>query len=163
MTLPRGVEIVIGDLQEPSTLARAMVGVHTVFHLAAAFRQAHLPYEEYVAVNVTATGALVFAAAAAGVRRFVHVSTVGVHGNVTGIANEDAPFRPGDWYQETKARGELIARDSARHKHLSTHRHTTEWYLRTRGHAFSAAVSLGGDRSLCDDWSRRRALPPDVY
>ena len=116
--LPRGIETVIGDLQEPSTLARAMVGVHTVFHLAAAFRQAHLSYDDYVTVNVTATGALVFAAAAAGVRRFVHVSTVGVHGDITGIANEDAPFRPGDWYQETKARGETLARDLGHHKHL---------------------------------------------
>jgi nucleoside-diphosphate-sugar epimerase len=115
--LPRCVEIVTDDLQDRTTLARAVLGVHTVFHVAAAFRQTHLSYDEYVAVNVTATGALVFAAATAGVRRFVHVSTVGVHGDVTGVANEDAPFRPGDWYQETKARGEVIARDVARHKH----------------------------------------------
>ena len=52
------------------------------------------------------------AAAAAGVRRVVHCSTVGVHGDVEHPpANEDAPLRPGDVYQETKLEGERLARE----------------------------------------------------
>ena len=47
----------------------------------------------------------------AGVRRVVHCSTVGVHGDIEHPpANEDAPLRPGDVYQETKLEGEQVAR-----------------------------------------------------
>jgi nucleoside-diphosphate-sugar epimerase len=65
-------------------------------------------------VNATAVGDLIDAAASAGVRRVVHCSTVGVHGDIEHPpANEDAPLRPGDIYQETKVEGERIARDAA--------------------------------------------------
>jgi nucleoside-diphosphate-sugar epimerase len=53
-------------------------------------------------------------AAAAGARRVVHCSTVGVHGDIAQPpANEDAPLNPGDVYQETKVLGERLARDAA--------------------------------------------------
>ena len=43
--------------------------------------------------------------------RFIHCSTVGVHGHIThSPADEKAPFGPGDIYQETKLLGEKIAR-----------------------------------------------------
>jgi nucleoside-diphosphate-sugar epimerase len=51
------------------------------------------------------------------VRRFVHTSTVGVHGDVKNPpADETAPFAPGDLYQETKAEGEALAFDSHRRR-----------------------------------------------
>jgi nucleoside-diphosphate-sugar epimerase len=54
------------------------------------------------------------AAAASGARRVVHCSTVGVHGDIERPpANEDAPLRPGDVYQETKVEGESVARQAA--------------------------------------------------
>jgi dihydroflavonol-4-reductase len=54
------------------------------------------------------------AAAASGARRVVHCSTVGVHGDVEHPpANEDAPLKPGDIYQETKLEGERGAREAA--------------------------------------------------
>ena len=57
---------------------------------------------------------LIEAAASAGVRRVVHCSTVGVHGDIEHPpANEDAPLRPGDIYQVTKVEGERIAREAA--------------------------------------------------
>ena len=57
----------------------------------------------YRAVNVEGTRFLLRASQAAGVRRFVHCSTVGVHGHVAKPpANEDAPLLPGDIYQATK-------------------------------------------------------------
>ena len=56
---------------------------------------------------------LVEAAARAGVRRVVHCSTVGVHGDIEHPpANEDAPLKPGDVYQETKLEGEQLAREA---------------------------------------------------
>ncbi len=47
-------------------------------------------------------------------KRFVHVSTVGVHGHIeTPPANETYPFSPGDIYQQTKAEAELWLREFA--------------------------------------------------
>jgi dihydroflavonol-4-reductase len=46
------------------------------------------------------------------VRRDVHCSTGGVHGHISHPpANEDAPFNPGDIYQETKLEAEQLARE----------------------------------------------------
>ena len=68
----------------------------------------------YRRVNALAVGDLVEAAAAAGVRRVVHCSTVGVHGDIQHPpADEDAPLRPGDVYQATKLEGERLAREAA--------------------------------------------------
>ena len=41
-------------------------------------------------------------------KRFLHVSTVGVHGHIENPpANEESAFSPGDVYQKTKVEGEL--------------------------------------------------------
>jgi len=93
-----------------------MRGVDVVFHVAAIYRQAGVPPSEYRVVNVEAVESIVEAAAAAGVRRVVHCSTVGVHGDVEHPpANEDAPIRPGDIYQVTKVEGEQAATRAASH------------------------------------------------
>ena len=111
-----GVEIVPGDLADNASLARACHGVDIVYHIAATYRTAGQKAAAYRTVNVQGTGALLDAAQAAGVTRFVHCSTVGVHGHIERPpANEDAPLAPGDIYQETKLEGELLA-ESARGK-----------------------------------------------
>jgi nucleoside-diphosphate-sugar epimerase len=108
-----GVELVPGDLRDRSSLARAAPGVEVVYHIAAVYREAELPAEVYRAVNATAVRTLIDVAAAGGVRRVVHCSTVGVHGDVERPpANEDAPLRPGDIYQQTKLEGEQIAKEA---------------------------------------------------
>jgi nucleoside-diphosphate-sugar epimerase len=108
-----GVELVEGDLREPDALKRAMSGIERVYHIAAIYRQAGLPADAYRAVNALAVRDVIEAAARAGVRRVVHCSTVGVHGDVEHPpANEDAPLRPGDVYQETKLEGERLAREA---------------------------------------------------
>jgi dihydroflavonol-4-reductase len=110
-----GVEIVAGDVRDRATIQEALLGVDTVYHLAAVFRRAGVPDSEYRSVHVDATRQLVECSAAAGVRRFVHCSTVGVHGDVEAQAPaaEDAPFHPGDIYQVTKLEGERMALDTA--------------------------------------------------
>jgi nucleoside-diphosphate-sugar epimerase len=110
----QGIECSAGDLRDGASLDRALRGVEVVYNIAALYRQAGLPAEAYRAVNVRAVGDLVERAARAGVRRVVHCSTVGVHGDVEHPpANEDAPLKPGDIYQETKLEGEKLARDAA--------------------------------------------------
>ena len=108
-----GIAIAKGDLRDPSALAAASGGVDTVYHIAAMYRQAGLDDQVYRAVNAHAVKAIVEAAARGGVRRVVHCSTVGVHGDVEHPpANEDAPLRPGDVYQVTKLEGEQLAREA---------------------------------------------------
>jgi nucleoside-diphosphate-sugar epimerase len=109
-----GIQVLAGDVRDPAAVAAAARGVEVVYHIAAIYRQAGLREEEYRAVNAAAVGTVVQAAAGEGVRRVVHCSTVGVHGDVEHPpANEDAPLRPGDIYQVTKLEGEAIARRSA--------------------------------------------------
>jgi nucleoside-diphosphate-sugar epimerase len=98
-----GIELVEGDLGDSGALERAVAGVERVYHIAAIYRQAGLAADVYRSVNALAVRAVIEASARAGVKRVVHCSTVGVHGDVEHPpANEDAPLRPGDVYQETK-------------------------------------------------------------
>jgi nucleoside-diphosphate-sugar epimerase len=109
------VEIAVGDLRDQAALDRAMKGVDIVYHIAAVYRQAGVSTATYRAINAAAVGDVVSAAARAGVRRVVHCSTVGVHGDVERPpAAEDAPLRPGDIYQVTKLEGEDVARETGR-------------------------------------------------
>lgn len=106
-----GVTPFEGDLGAPESLARACMGVEVVYHIAATYREAGQPDSAYRAVNVDGTRHLLEAARAAGVGRVVHCSTGGVHGHIAHPpANEDAPFNPGDVYQETKLEAERLAR-----------------------------------------------------
>lgn len=106
-----GVVAMDGDLGSPEALARACAGVEVVYHIAATYREAGQPDSAYRAVNVQGTQHLLEAARAAGVGRVVHCSTGGVHGHIAHPpANEDAPFNPGDIYQDTKLEAEQLAR-----------------------------------------------------
>jgi nucleoside-diphosphate-sugar epimerase len=106
-----GVEIAAGDLTDASAVAAACTGVDVVYHIAATYREAGQPDRAYRAINVEGVRVVIAGARAAGARRVVHCSTGGVHGHVTHPpANEDAPFNPGDVYQETKLDGERLAR-----------------------------------------------------
>jgi dihydroflavonol-4-reductase len=110
-----GVILTQGDVRDAASVRAAVIGVDTVYHLAAVFRTAGHADSEYRMVHVDGTRHLVEASAAAGVRRFVHCSTVGVHGSVDrdAPATEEAPFRPGDIYQRTKLEGEQMAVETA--------------------------------------------------
>ncbi|MCK0168474.1 NAD-dependent epimerase/dehydratase family protein [Jannaschia sp. S6380] len=103
-------EVVIGDLERPETLRMAAEGCAGVYHVAAIFRQEGLPDETFRAINAEGVRHMLDAAIAAGVPRFVHCSTNGVHSDIDHPpADESYPFNPGDIYQVTKAEGERIA------------------------------------------------------
>ena len=114
-----GVQWVAGDLADEAAIARLVEGADAVVHVAAVYRTAGHPDAYYRDVNVAGTERLLEAAARAGVSRFVHTSTVGVHGDVKRPpADETAPFAPGDVYQRTKAEGEAVALDFHRRRGL---------------------------------------------
>jgi nucleoside-diphosphate-sugar epimerase len=114
-----GATLVEGDLASPEALRRLLDGADAVVHVAAVYRTAGHPDSYYRDVNVGGTERLLEAAAAAGVRRFVHTSTVGVHGHVARPpADETSPVNPGDVYQATKAEAEALALDYHRRRGL---------------------------------------------
>jgi nucleoside-diphosphate-sugar epimerase len=86
------VEIAQGNLDNVPGFARALEGVDAVFHAAAFFRDNYKGgshWEELQRTNVVGTANLLNAAYAAGVRRFVHTSSIAVlHGPRGGVINE---------------------------------------------------------------------------
>jgi dihydroflavonol-4-reductase len=108
-----GVQCVEGDLVDRDSVLRAAEGIDCIYHIAAVYRSAKHPDSYYWDVNVGGTQHVLDAARHHGVKRTVHCSTAGVHGDVKTIpADEDSPLRPGDVYQETKLAGERIAADA---------------------------------------------------
>ena len=102
----RGIEIVEGNITDFEATTRISEGCTTVFHVAAAtngFMQEQLDTNRDGTLNV-AKGA-----AANGVRRFVHVSTISVYGyKQRGDVTEATPPDPGhDPYGITKRMAEL--------------------------------------------------------
>ena len=118
-TVVRGVrtaraadEVALGDLSATTDWRRALAGVDAVIHCAA---RAHVlreaagdPQAAFDAVNCDATLSLARAAIAAGVRRLVFVSSIGVNGAATlgtpfGAGDTPAPQTP---YARSKAAAE---------------------------------------------------------
>ncbi len=112
-TLP--VEIVTGDLTDAGSLRRAVVGCRYVVHSGALVTD-WATVEEIQAANVTGTRDLLAAATAAGVERFVQVSSTDVYG-YPGSVGVDESFggREGfrNWYAETKRLAEDEVRAAA--------------------------------------------------
>jgi nucleoside-diphosphate-sugar epimerase len=76
-----GVEFVAADLTRREGLDRLLESVDAVFHVAG-IHDYSTPDEIMFAVNVKAVENLCDAAVAAGVGRFIHLSSVGVYGFV---------------------------------------------------------------------------------
>jgi dihydroflavonol-4-reductase len=109
-----GIAVYEGDLLDPDSLARLTADADIIYNIAASYRQATASRETYYDINATAVARLIEAAAETTVRRVVHCSTVGVHGDVEHPpADEDAPLRPGDEYQRSKVEGERLGRAAA--------------------------------------------------
>jgi len=104
-----GVEVCRGDLVDRSALEAAVDGVDRVLHCAARTGPWG-PELEYKKINVFGSEILLESALAAGVRRFVHVSSITVHGiDIKGSADETTPLRGGsDPYSRTKVMSERV-------------------------------------------------------
>jgi len=108
------LETIRGDITEWHTLQKLAEGVDIVYHLASAHLDVSLSDEHYHRVNVGATLALLEAAKQAGVRRFVHCSSVGVIGDVEYPPADEATLcHPANIYERTKLLGERAALDFA--------------------------------------------------
>jgi nucleoside-diphosphate-sugar epimerase len=100
-----GVEAMPCDLTR-DPLEPLLRDVDTVVHVAGLFDLGAPPAQLH-AVNVEAAARVARGAAAHGVSRFVHVSSVTVYGRPRAVpADEATPFRPGNPYERSKAEGE---------------------------------------------------------
>jgi nucleoside-diphosphate-sugar epimerase len=106
-----GVEVWRGDMTDGEALRKVAAGVDLVFHCAAKVGDSG-PVEEYRAVNVEGLRLLLEAVAGGPVRRFVHLSSLGVyearhhHGT---DESEPLPERHIDGYTQTKVEAEKLA------------------------------------------------------
>lgn len=111
-------EIVAGDLCDPDSLPAAVAGCSAVFHVAADYRLWVKRPDEMYRANVDGARALLKAAEAAGVERFVYTSTVGCIGFIKdGVADERSPVSLEDMtghYKRSKFLAEQEALKAAR-------------------------------------------------
>lgn len=111
----RGYEVQVLDLASEEPWDDLLQGVDVVFNIAARFQETEDGEDVYSRVNHHGALKLARTAASVGVSRFVHCSTVGVHGDVKEIpATETSPFNPMDLYHRTKLDGELAIHDWAK-------------------------------------------------
>lgn len=111
----QGYQSEVLDLASDDSWDNLFKGVNTVFNIAALFQEVENTEEMFHKVNVDGTLKLVKTAERMGIERFVHCSTVGVHGHVKEIpCTESSPYNPMDEYHRTKLEGELAVLAFAR-------------------------------------------------
>jgi nucleoside-diphosphate-sugar epimerase len=103
------VEIVQGDLLDQQSLSRAVEGCDLVFHCAALVRETGIK-KEFYQTNVEGTKNILEAAVHAGIKKFIHMSSVAVYGlNPPDGTDEKTPYQPcGNLYCDTKIASEEI-------------------------------------------------------
>jgi nucleoside-diphosphate-sugar epimerase len=106
--------VLCGDITDDNLLKKLVDGVDIVYHLASAHLDVSLSDQHYRRVNVGGTLSLLQAAKQAGVKRFVHCSSVGVIGDVENPpADETTECYPTNIYERTKLEGERAALEFA--------------------------------------------------
>jgi UDP-glucose 4-epimerase len=106
------VQLIVADVRDTERMASLLRGVDIVFHLAClgVRHSIHSPHENHE-VNATATLNLLIAARAAGVKRFVYVSSSEVYGTARWVPmTEEHPTFPMTVYGASKLAGECYAR-----------------------------------------------------
>jgi dTDP-glucose 4,6-dehydratase len=101
-----------GDICDPPAVEAAMQGCDAVLHLAAESHVDRSIFEPspFVATNIQGTVNLLEAARRLKVKRFVHLSTDEVYGDLSpgAFAAEDTPFRPSSPYAASKAGADCV-------------------------------------------------------
>lgn len=116
------VTIVPGDISNKAFIDSLFEKneIYAVFHIAAAFRTSNAKKSIYTDINYTSTKHLLENAVSHNIAKFIHCSTGGVCGHIKNPpGDENSPYSPGDIYQETKLKGELLVLKYFKEKNLS--------------------------------------------
>lgn len=108
----RGAHVVHGDVLDEGVVTAAMAGCDLVYHVAGVNSHCPADPDRLLRVNVEGTGAVVRAAATAGVGRVVFTSSAAALGEAEGtIGTEDSPHRGSylSLYDRSKHEAELLA------------------------------------------------------
>jgi nucleoside-diphosphate-sugar epimerase len=111
-----GVEIIPGDLTDPATIRRAVEGVDMVIHCAARVGDWG-PVEDYRDVNVHALATLLEACRNRPLKKFIHLSSLGVYAARHHYGtDETAPLPEShmDGYTQTKLEAEKVVLEAHR-------------------------------------------------
>ena len=104
-----GARIRLASVTQKKLLPELLKGIDVVYHLAAAQHEVNVPDQRFRDVNVQGTANLLEVSVIAGVKRFVHGSTIGVYGpGMEGRIDENSPLHPDNIYGKTKLEGENI-------------------------------------------------------
>ncbi|MGD0182781.1 MAG: dTDP-glucose 4,6-dehydratase [Terriglobales bacterium] len=107
-----------GDICDPASVEAAMDGCQTVVHFAAESHVDRSIYEPapVIETNVTGTFVLLQIARKLNIKKFVHVSTDEVYGDMApgAFADENSPLQPSSPYSASKASSDLIVRSYVR-------------------------------------------------
>jgi NAD dependent epimerase/dehydratase len=107
-----GVEVVSGDVRDPTFCRAAMKGVDVAFHLAAliAIPYSYVAPDSYIDTNVRGTLNLCQAARDLGTRRVIHTSTSEVYGTAQYVPiDEKHPLQAQSPYSASKIGADAIA------------------------------------------------------
>lgn len=106
------VDFFEGDFREATLISQALEGCEIAYHLASAHLQQSISKPEYWNINVHSLEELLERCRKAEVKRFVHVSSVGIYGNIEQPpADEETEPHPQSVYGETKLAGEKVVRE----------------------------------------------------
>ena len=105
----KGVKLFFGDVSNPDSVKGAVKGVDIIVNSAAALPYHNLPDKKYWEANVYGVKNVIQAAKISGIKRLVHISTVGIYGATSRRgASERSKTELSGVYSRTKFEGEKI-------------------------------------------------------
>jgi nucleoside-diphosphate-sugar epimerase len=115
---PNNVNVLFGDIADPSSVYSALADIDVVIHLAALLHIVNSPPNmigNYESINVGGTANVIDAAIRAGVKRVVFASTIAVYGpSGNHVLNEESITCPDSLYGQTKLTAEQIVLNARR-------------------------------------------------
>lgn len=117
------LDLVYGDVTDREALAKAMEGVDAVFHLAAYVELGIVDEAKMERVNVDGTRSVLDTAKAAGVKKLLYCSTIGVFGDTQGKVIDEAFVRTqkdfSSGYDRTKYQAQELVNQYAADGHFA--------------------------------------------